>query len=206
MTSTISDVFGRMLSASQIEEAVVASMRKWYPTYLKEQEAQMGLPKSTFPIPENYSDRNKFDMEAPESLPKIVVIAPGTVGAPRKNGNGTYSAVWRLGIGIAIGAETEVEANRLVKAFGAAARGLMMQSSELGALGAKDIIWTDELYEDLPIPNAVQLVKAASLYFNIDFYDVVTRGQGPVVPDQPPYTVGEFETADVTLNKVPITG
>ena len=201
MTSVISEVFGRMLSASQIEEAVVAAMKKWYPTYLREQENQMELPEFTLPIPQNYSDRNKFDMEAPEELPKIVVIAPGTVGAPRKGGGGIYSAVWRLGVGIAIGADNEVDANRLVKAFGAATRGLMMQSSELGPLGAIDIEWTDELYEDLPVPNAVQLVKAASLYFNIDFHDVITRGHGPLVPDSQPYTIPEFETADVTLEQ-----
>jgi hypothetical protein len=201
------EVFDRMLSASQIEDTVTASLKKWFPTYLREQERQMGLPMSTFPAPNNYSDRNSFDMEAPEELPKVVVIAPGIIGAPRMKGDRRYAATWRLGIGIAVGAETEKESNTLVKGYGAAVRGLMLQSSELGSIGAVDINWVEESYDDLPIPNQVQLLKAASLYFNIDINNVVTRGIGPDTPDLPAadYVYDEVQTVETELDKVPIT-
>jgi hypothetical protein len=203
----VSEVFSRMLAASQIEDTVIASMKMWFPTYLREQERQMGLPASYLETPDNYSDRNSFDMEAPEKLPKVVVIAPGTVGAPLMKGDSRYSATWRLGIGLAVGAETEKEANTLVKAYGAVVRGMMLQSSGLGAIGAVNIVWTDESYDDLPIPNQVQLLKAASLYFNIDINNVVTRGHGPDTPDLPAadYVYSDVETVETELDKVPVT-
>jgi hypothetical protein len=196
MSSVVHDAFGQILTASQIEAQVKASLKKWFPTYLREIESQLGLPKATFAPPRNYSDRNSFDAEAGEELPKVVVIAPGTIGTPTKDGNGIYSAVWRLGIGIAAGAKTEDRANMVVKAYGAAIRGIMLQSSELDTIGAVDITWTDESYDDLPIPDIVQLVKAASLYFNVSIQNVVTRGGGPALPDQAAdsYDYPEFET------------
>ena len=186
---------------------MIASMKKWMPTYLREIERQMGLPVSYLAAIENYSDRNSFDMEAPEKLPKVVVIAPGTVGTPVMRGDRRYSATWRVGIGLAVGAETETEANTQVKAYGAAVRGLMMQSSELGEIGAVNIVWTDESYDDLPIPNQVQLLKAASLYFNIDIANVVTRGLGPDQPDLPAadYVYRDVEEVDTKTTIVPIT-
>jgi hypothetical protein len=200
--STISPVFGRMLSAGQIEDQVRASLKRWFPTYLREIERQLGLPKSTFPEPQNYSDRNSFDMEAAEELPKVVVIAPGLTGAPRRKGDGTHEAPWRIGIGIAVGARTEDRANDLVKGYAAAIRGIMLQNSELGNLGGIEMVWADESYDDLPVPNVNQLVKAASLYFDVTFADVVTRGHGPVVPDQDAYNYGEAQTVEVTIEKV----
>ena len=202
MVSVVSPVFHRMLSASQIEDQARDSMRKWFPTYLREVERQLGLPKITFPEPRNYSDRNSFDMEAAEELPKIVVIAPGLVSSPQKKGNWTYNATWRLGIVIAVGAETEDMANTLVKGYAAAIREIMLQNSGMEDLGAIDIAWTDESYDDLPIPNMNQLVKAASLYFDIELSDVATRGRGPTAPDEAAYDYGEVQTADVTITKV----
>lgn len=203
----VSDMFQRMLSASQIEAEVVASLQKWFPTYLREIERQIDLPVATFEPPRNYSDRNSFDAEAGEQLPKVVVIAPGIIGAPTKVAGGMYSATWRLGVGIAVAAKTEDRANLLVKGYGAATRALMLQNSGLGNLGATDITWTDESYDDLPIPNVVQLMKAASLYFDIDFTNVVTRQPGPLFPDQSAddYNYGEFQTVEIELDKLPIS-
>ena len=201
---TISPVFNRMLSASTIEETVTASLKLWFPTYLRELERQMNLPKSTFEPPENYSDRNSFDAEAAEELPKVVVIAPGTIGAPRKAGDDRYAATWRVGIGVAIGAKTETRGNMLVKGYGAAVRAIMLQNSGLGEIGGIDITWAEESYDDLPIPDVIQLIKAASLYFDVQITDIVTRGSGPAVPDQPLYDYGEVEEVDIDIEKIPI--
>lgn len=198
----VSPVFQRLLSAGQIEDKARESLKKWFPTYLREVESQLDLPTGYFPAPNNYSDRNAFDMEAAEELPKVVVISPGIMGTPQKKGDGTFEAIWRLGIGLAAGARTEEDANRLVKGYGAAVRGIMLQNSELGDIGAIDITWSDEAYDDIPVPNPnVQLVKAASIYFDIIITDVVTRTQGPVTPNDDPYSYGEVQTVVIDLVK-----
>jgi hypothetical protein len=192
-----------MLSASQIEAQVVLALQTWFPTYLREIERQLELPPTTFDTPRNYSDRNSFDMEAPEPLPKVVVIAAGTVGSPRKDGGGQYSASWRIGIGIAVGAKTEKDSNVLVKGYAAAIRTIMLQNSGLGALNAVDITWTEEAYDDIPVPNPVELVKAASVFFDVDFTNVVTRTFGPTVPDRAPdsYDYGEVEEVFIDVEQ-----
>ena len=75
----------------------------------------------------------------------------------------------------------------------------------MGDLGATDITWTEEAYEDFPVPNPVELIKAASLLFDINFDEVVTRGSGPDTPDAAPYDYGEAETVIVDLQKVSLT-
>lgn len=198
----VSPVFHRMLVASQIEDQARASMKLWFPTYLREVERQLGMSRSTFAEPRNYSERNAFDMEAVEDLPKIVVMAPGLAVAPKKKGQWTYDAPWKLGIGIAIGADTEERANVLVKGYAAAIRGIMLQNSGMENLNATDITWTDETYDTLPIPSMNQLVKAASIWFDVEFTDVATRGHGPTVPDESSYVYGEAQTVGVIINKV----
>jgi hypothetical protein len=200
--SVVSPVFHRMLAASQIEDQAKASLKLWFPTYLREVERQLDLSVRSLPEPTNYSERNSFDMEAPEDLPKIVVIAPGLAAAPSKRGSWTYNATWRLGVGIAVGAETEDAANDLVKAYGAAIRGIMLQNHGMSNIGGLDIAWTDETYDDLPVANLNQLVKGASLWFNVEIGDVATRGHGPTVPNESSYEYGEAETVDVTITKV----
>lgn len=202
MSAVISPVFNRMLSAEQVEDAVRDALKKWFPTYLHELERQLGVQPNTFVAPDNYSDRNSFDMESPEKLPKVVVIAPGLTGTPSKKGSWTYNATWKVGVGIAVGARTEDDANKLVKGYAAAIRGIMLQSSELDSIGALDIAWTDESYDDLPITLVNQLVKAASLYFDIEIGNVVTRGRGPTQPDEADYDYGQAQTVEVTLEKV----
>lgn len=202
MAGVVSPVFDVMLAASQIEDTARTSLKKWFPTYLREVERQLELPKSTLAPPQNYSERNSFDMEAPEKLPKIVVIAPGLAKAPTKRGNWKYNATWRLGIGIAVGARTEETANLYVKSYSAAIRGIMLQNSGMGDIGGLDIAWTDESYDDIPVNLPNQLVKAASIYFEVEIANVATRGHGPKIPDLGDYEYGQVQTADVTVEKV----
>lgn len=203
MTSVISPVFQRLLSASQIEDAVKSTLQTWFPTYLREVEKQMGLPANTLVTPENYTNRNSFQGEAGEELPKIVVITPGIIGPPIKKGNGSYTATWRVGVGIATGAPDEETTNTWVKAYAAAARGLLLQETlELEPTGAVDVVWTDEAFDDVPIASLIRLVKAASLYFSITVPNMVTRKAGPLVPDESDYDYEKFEHVYVDLENV----
>lgn len=197
-------VFERILVASQVEEAVINTLQKWFPTYLREIERQTGLMVGTLPPPRNYTNRNSFDAEVGEKdLPKVVVISPGLLDAPLAIGQGRYRAIWRLGVGVAISASDEPTANMLVKSFGAAVRAILLQQQNLdGSVSAiANVTWIDESYEDLPIPDQIMLYKAAAVYFVIDVEDVVTRRVGPDEPTVPPLVYGEVQEVDITLDK-----
>lgn len=197
-------VFGDVLVASQIEEAGIATLVKWMPTYIREIERQLGLEVGNIPYPEHFSNRNSFDYLPGEKYPKVVVISPGLDGEPLANGNGQYAARWRLGVGAVIAATDEVVANLWSKVYGAAIREIFINKQSLGGL-ARAISWVDEEYPDLPISQQNQLFKAAAVYFQVDCQNVATKWGGPEMPDSEPYAYGIAETVIIDLEKLPIT-
>jgi hypothetical protein len=187
-------VFGEIMVASQVEYAVRDLLMKWFPTYIREMERQTDWQGDPLPIPRNYTHRNEFDALPGEELPKVVVISPGLIGRPlHPEGAGYYRAVWHLGVGVATAAETEEEADRKVKMYGAAARGILVQNQSVDGL-AIAVYWLDEKYDDLPIQNQFANYKAANIFFGIEVESAVNRWLGPDEPDEGPQTVPSFNT------------
>lgn len=197
------NVFNNILVASQLEEAVINTLVKWLPTYLREVERQLDVPIQSTPEPEHFTNRNSFDFLPGEKFPKVVAISPGLSGSPTANGTGQYRATWRMGVGAAIAANSEPLANQWVKIYGAAIRSIMLNYPSLDGL-AEAVRWEDELYEDLPISNQNQLFKSAAVYFSIDCNNVVTRWSGPTSPDEDPYAYGIVEKVIIDIEKVEI--
>lgn len=205
MSTTGPSVFSNILVASQIEEAAIVTLHKWFPTYLREIERQIGIDKDTLRNPHNYTNRNSFDTLPGEELPKVVVIAPGTVGTPDKQGNSQYRALWSLGVGVATAAKDEILANMYVKCYGAAVRAIIEQNARLESdLAIAEIHWVSETYPDLPITDQLQLYKAANVEFVVDIDNVVTRWAGPSEPTEQPEYTGIVEKVIVQLNKIPL--
>lgn len=189
MTGVVNEVFGKVLIASEIEEAITNLLQKWFPTYLAEIARQLGQNRNIFPAPQNYTNRNSFDAEAGEKIPKVVVISPGLATGPVRRQMGAYHATWRLGVGVATGAKDEQSANMKVKVYGGAVRAILpQQQGDTGIPGLTQITWINELYEDMNIPNQHQLYKAASLLFSVEVEGVVDQHKGPTAPtiDAPP--------------------
>lgn len=202
-----SALFGPIVSASEVEDAVEKSLRYWFPTYLAEMERRLKLRKAILAVPQNYTSRNSFDAVEGERTPKIVVIAPGLETEPMKNST-SYRATWRLGIGIATGAKTEKDCNRHIKAYAAAARAIMIHKPQTicdnGVPYLDEIVWLSEAYEDLDIPNQHRLYKAATLWFAMDINAVTARRGGPPDPNLAPNDFGDVEDVIIELDKDPL--
>lgn len=195
---SISPVFKNLFVASTIEQNLLTVLNTWFPTYLHEIERQLGLAPDSIPAPVHYSNRNSFDATPGEQLPRVVVIAPGLVGSPLQTGGGQYRATWRVGVGVATSAATEVRANLLSKIYGAAVRGIVLQNA--GTLGIVE--WVDESYEDIPIEGQIQQYRATAVWFTIDIENVVTKWGGPEVPDLPPteYSYGQVQDVIIEID------
>ena len=206
-----SSVFGNFFSGHQLEEAVTNTLQKWYPTYLKEAERQYGFQPQTLKIPplDAYTTRNTFEFLSSEDFPKVVVISPGTVGTSVLTGSKTYRAIWRLGVGIALAADTEEFANQQARATGAATRALILQKSSLdGSIkGIVDVSSDGESYDDIPVQGTkLQLFKSVAMYFMFDIENIVRKYGGPSQPDLDPNRQWPIaETVDVELEKEAIT-
>lgn len=198
-------VFKDLFPAYKLELAAMATLEKWMPTYLREIERQLDMDVGKVPPPKNYGTRNRFEVLAVEALPRVVVISPGLVSAPRANGNGDYTAEWSLAVGIAAAAPSEEEADMLAKIYGLAARGIIAQNPSLGDV-ANRVEWVDERYDDLPIESSAILVKVAAVFFTVEVVNVLSRWAGPDSPDEEPYVWGVANTVDINIIKEPVNG
>lgn len=192
-------LFGQMVSASDITQATEDALKKWYITYIRTVERKLDLNPGTIQEPTNYTNRNKVDAEFGEQIPKVVIVCPGLVGPPRKKGNGYYDATWRLGVAVACADADEDVADMLSKAYGLATRKLILDKLRIG-----NVVWIDENYDDIPLPNKVMQYKAAGLFFTVDMQNVVLQGTGPDEPTEDDIILGQVETIGITIIKEPI--
>lgn len=197
--------FDRILIASDVELAVRDLLIKWFPTYLREVERQVGWAREPLPEPRSYTNRVSFDVEPGEALPKAVVISPGLFATPgHPEGNGKYRASWNIAIGIATSANSEELADYKTKMYGAATRAIMVQHQTLEREDVIGVHWLDEAYDELQIPDQLMTYRAAALMFAVEVEDVVSRWAGVPEPEEGASFDWTAETVDVDINKVPV--
>ena len=198
--------FERILLASDVELAVRDLLIKWFPTYLREIERQVGWNREPLDEPRHYTNRVNFDIEPGEALPKAVVISPGLFAPPtHPQGGGRYDAVWQVAIGIATAANSEELADYKSKMYGAAVRGIMVQHQTLDSdtISCIGVRWLDEAYDELIIPDQLMQYRATASLFAIDVEDVVARWAGPAEPDEGPHVDWTAQDVDVDIVKIP---
>jgi hypothetical protein len=199
----VSTVFQQIFVASTLEAAILDTLQMWFNTYLSEIERQLGVTAQSVPRPTHYTNRNSFDALPGETLPKVVVISPGTTGAPIKDGSKQYRALWRLGVGVANVHKDEATANMLAKIYGAAVRAILTQQSN----GVGRAEWVEESYPDIPTADALVIYKASNVWFTIDVENTVRQQGGPSVPDLPPasYSYGQVDSVIIDLQKLAVS-
>ena len=180
--------FGTIITASEVEEAIILLLKRWFPTYLREVERQTHSPVGVLVPPRVYTNRNDFETIEGENMPLCVVVSPGLVDEPFSREAGIYIARWSIGVGIAIAAETEAKANRMVKIYAATARAIVLQNQDIGGLAIR-VDWLNENYDDLPdLDNQLQQYRSAGVYFAVEVDNAINKYLGPRQPDQDPYT------------------
>jgi hypothetical protein len=186
-------IFRRIYSAHNLEDQVAATLRKWYPTYIKEMERQEDMEQGRIPPPRYYTRRNQFQSFPDEQLPLCIVISSGILEPPRRDGESNYQAWWGLGVGVVAAASDPESTNTLVKIYGAATRALLMQQQDLGGTDSQGVEWLDERYDDsLPGTDQQRSVGAVRSVFQVLIDDVVTQWAGPTSPDPDEWPPGSI--------------
>lgn len=176
-------VFGDIKTGDDVEDAVEATLRLWFRTYLNEIELQKGVPSLNLPAPRSYTNHNEFTTFPEDQLPQCVIISPGMAGPPKMEGDGTFRAFWRLGIGVVNSAKDAASTNRNSKWYAAAVRAIILQHRSLGGI-AQGVKWELESYEEGPVESE-RTLAVASCEFIVEVEGVVDSGQGPAVPEPP---------------------
>lgn len=205
----MTSAFGQIVIASQVEHAVRDVLQKYFPAYLREVERIMEWEREPLPAPRNYIGRNSFQAQPGEELPKVVVISPGLLQRPtHPDADGFYNAVWHVGVGVATAAQTEDEADDMIKMYGAAARAILVQHQDLEHPNmVSAVYWLDENYDDLPgLTGQLAVYKSAGEFFGVEVPQAVSRFTQPEASEAPqPLSTVETVIADINRLDDPTT-
>ena len=186
-------IFDSIMVADDLEQAVLQTLKDWFPVYIREVELQSpaapsprNIPVDTLPLPRSYLTADQIDKEAANQLPSIVVISPGlsTRADPQQDGGGQFRAPFTIAVGVFVSADARAHTLRLVRLYTAVARAIMIQKQSFVGFAAGSY-WLDESYDDRFSFTDDQTISAGQVVFEVWVDDVVTRYAGPKAPPDP---------------------
>jgi hypothetical protein len=199
-----SSLYGRLISAADVEQALKRRIDARLGDYLTEVERQHGLTVGTIARPRAFVVAERFPED---QLPAIVVESPGTADLPAADGQGRYRA--RFEVVLAIHVAASAGAIELAKLYALALRALAVQQPSALFMG---VDWISERY---PRPDLAggRTFYTAEVALEVQVDEVTNRHEGP--PDEPGWpdvddggpespAWGTSTSADVELVKTPI--
>lgn len=176
-------VFGPIIDANQVEEAVRTTLQIWFPTYLRELEIQRGLPAGALPDPRAYVISGDNDREPEDQLPAVVIVSPGLADSAYQEGDGSFRAPWSVGVGIFTSAKDRESTEKLIRLYCAAARAIMLHKQSLGGF-ADGTEWIDEDFDEIEFDDT-RTIGAGLVELVVTVANVVNRRGGPLSPPDP---------------------
>ena len=140
----MSEIFGPIVTAPQIEDAILGTLEEWLPTYLTEVEQRAGLDAGTLARPRFYGSQVEPDLFPGEKLRYRIgpytrlVLVPPLPGTPE----GDRFSELRVGLDhVSLGVKSRAELERLVDVLRAA--GVATQGIQYDALGPGVVCFRD---------------------------------------------------------------
>jgi len=181
------DVFLSIFDGSVLTRAVLNTLKLWYPRYLREIEYQRpDLVSGKIPVPKTYVERWTFDSYPDDKIPAVIVVSPGMADQPRRDGDGTVSGWWAIGVGVIAAASTEDNSERLAKIYGAAARSILSQKGwldESWEFNGCEIL--SEMYDEVPDIEQARTMRSAHVIGRVQVMNMWNTGSGPRDPGDP---------------------
>jgi len=149
-------LLGPILATYAIERLAYGLIDQHIGLYLDEVTRQQALLARARAIdrverPRSVTIREGAGRLPEEQLPAIVLVCPGTVGEPRRSGDGTYRATWALRVLAAQQSSDAALGRELAGIMAAAASALLVQTLPLADERIVGIRWTGESTRDLTV-------------------------------------------------------
>lgn len=209
------DLFARLVSPNTVEQAVVAALSRWMPSYIPALERNEGYEPGTVEPPRGIVTASEFDSWAGDQFPVYLVLSAGTIGKPIRRGDGTWEAAWSIGVAPIVSDVDQGATRRLASAHATAVRAALLQhkalKSDLHPTGfATYVRWEGESYADLPFLATRSLGSMRSI-FAIGVEKTVAEYAGPRVPlpnptTEVPLPPGHIEEVTVGGHPSPLAG
>jgi hypothetical protein len=183
-------VFETIRVDDEVEDAIIAVLRKWLPTYMSEVERQIGLAAGfyTRPFYSSYTTRTDFEVWPEDMLPVVSVEGLGVEDDPKRDGRGRIRARYAVGVVNVCSSNDALYVREYASRMGAAIRAALLQHQSL-EFGLDGTVRGVTFVGSRPNRLASQDERTIRDYrqlFIVEVGDVLTRGAGPVAPDADP--------------------
>lgn len=177
-------IFGRIVTATDVEQWCLDLIGKWFGTYLSEVERQHGLAAGTWQRPRGLFAVPSFDKWPEDQLPAILCVSFGIAEPPRMHGDGSYDALWQMGIGCICSASTQTLSHEMAADYGAALYDLFVQRQSLDEK-AEGTRWQGFTLEEMLEFDDRRSLSAGTAVFQVEVHNVASARMGPTTPDVP---------------------
>jgi hypothetical protein len=145
-------------------------------------ERQHGMPVGTLPQPRAWIISADVEKMPEDQTPAVIVGSPGLTEAPQADGQGVYSASWRVLLGVHLSARGNDNALRLVRLYTLALRALAVQQQLIDPeLAVMRVDWRDERYDVLASIDD-RTVCTGVVELAVSVYEITSRHAGPLEP------------------------
>jgi hypothetical protein len=184
--------FGPLVLSPDIDDATIATLREWFPTYMERHAEERDLDLTQIQLPKSGQFAAVIDDEQfPDyNLPSIIVTTAQTEGEPTQDGNGNYFAAWNVVVSAIVRGRNALETRQLAGHFeGCVRRILVQQGIDLPG----EVKWRGSNVAPVMDPTNSGRFIAAGMGNYLAYVDeVVQEGVGPN-KDSNPYPPADPE-------------
>lgn len=199
--------FGELITPEDVDQAVIATLKLWLPTYLGQIELERGLEQGFLPRPvaASYANTLETDEFGDHMLPAVIVTTSGTVGEPIITGDGAYLANWSAIVSSIVRGQRGPLTRQVASLFEGCVRRVLVQQGDLGAF-ARRTRWLQTRVMPVVDPTGKGRYLAAGMTNLVVHCDTSVREwTGPTVPDAAPYdALATVQTVTTDVEGVPI--
>jgi hypothetical protein len=192
---TLAEQIGLHHSADDVAQAVIDRIAGWGPAYLGALYPDLGPLRAVVRL----SDFVDFQENR---LPAAVIVIPGTIGEPMKDGHGMFQATYQVLVGIVSLARTEDATRRVCEQYSDAVRLSLIHNRRL-APDVKTEDWLSEATDSLAVMETRHLLLCTNA-FAVRLENIGSWQAGPD-SGTPPAEIEPWPTAtdvQLTITKV----
>lgn len=190
------NLYGPIVTVTQVEQGVAAGIEKWIDAYLGEMERIEGYEPDTIERPRGVISVSEFAKWPEDQLPLILILSPGTESV-KKREDGRHEATWLIGVQTIVRDLDQESSRQLAGAYAGAIRAAVVQHKRLKSAAYPEgfgsaVEWVGESYTDIAF-NETRTLATARVILSVTVEDVVRRTAGPrIVPPDPSSDPGQW--------------
>jgi hypothetical protein len=189
---------GPIVDEYTLEQAILRALRRRLDGWLDEANRQSG-GDARVERPRSWTSDDALTAFKNDQLPRILVIVPGTTGAPVRRGDGRWEATFTVGIGAVVAHQDHAAARRKAAIYGAALRTLALHHVAAEMPQIASISWMGSGNGPIPDldPDKKRQLAVTDQAFEITVVDIADdTGAAPFEPDPDPNDPNQSDPGD----------